>query len=198
MKKFALAIALCAATVTPTLAQTANSAPTFSGPHADITVGWNRGTAKDVLPGTGEQRKSGVAVRGSAGYDIAIGDGGIIGAEVGLSSGGRNIEAVRGGSRMTIDPRFSIDAAARVGVKPIQDLLLYGKAGWAMQRINANLSQTSGAGMTERTTEHGFLWGGGAQVALSPNLSLKAEYNRVKFNDDYSRSRIMGGVSYNF
>lgn len=67
-----------------------------------------------------------------------------------------------------------------------------------MQRVTASLAQTGGATVTGRDTEHGFLWGGGARVALSRNVSLKAEYDRVKFNDYYKRSRLMGGLSFNF
>ena len=83
MKKAALAFALFAATATPALAQTAGSAPTFSGGHVDVTAGWNRGTTKDVLPGPGDRHshKSGVAVRGSAGYDVPLGNSAIVGAE---------------------------------------------------------------------------------------------------------------------
>lgn len=200
MKKAALAFALFAATATPALAQTAGSAPTFSGGHVDVTAGWNRGTTKDVLPGPGDRHshKSGVAVRGSAGYDVPLGNSAIVGAEVGIGTGGRDIDTVRGTSRFTVDPGLTLDAAARVGVKPSSGLLLYGKAGWAMQRVRATLAQPVGTAITGRDTEHGFLWGGGAQFALSQNVSLKAEYDRVRFNDYYARSRVMGGLSFNF
>ena len=200
MKKVALAFALFAATATPALAQTAGTTPTFTGAHVDVTAGWNRGTTKDVLPGPGDQRsrKSDVAVRGSAGYDVALGDSAIVGAEIGIGSGGRDIQTIRGNNLFTVDPRLTVDAAARFGVKPSDGLLVYGKAGRAMQRVTASLAQTGGAAVTGRDTEHGFLWGGGAQVALSRNVSLKAEYDRVKFNDYYKRSRLMGGLSFNF
>lgn len=137
-------------------------------------------------------------MRGSAGYDVALGDSAIVGAEIGIGSGGRDIQTIRGNDLFTVDPRLTVDAAARFGVKPSDGLLVYGKAGWAMQRVTASFAQTGGATVTGRDTEHGFLWGGGAQVALSRNVSLKAEYDRVKFNDYYKRSRLMGGLSFNF
>lgn len=200
MKNLVLALALCTATAAPALAQAADPASTFTGAHVDVSAGWNRGSARDVLPGAtnARARKSGVALRIGGGYDLALGNSVIIGAEAGIGTGGRDIRIVRGGARYVVNPGVTVDAAARAGVKPVQDVLLYGKAGWAMQSVRTSLTAATGTTTARRSTEHGFLWGLGAQVALTEKLSLKAEYDRVKFNQSYTRSRMMGGLSLNF
>ncbi|WP_447725707.1 outer membrane protein [Sphingomonas koreensis] len=178
-------------------------APTFTGPRVGVSVGMNTGKDKNVLPGPGEtgSRKKGVIVRGTVGYDVPISENAIIGAEVGIATGGRDIVTRNGTLSYRTDPGLTLDASGRVGFKPTEQLLLFGKAGWAMQRVTT--ARTSGSGAVSTTvstkgTEHGFLWGAGAEYALTPNMALRADFDRVRFNDHYSRTRVMGGVNFRF
>ena len=119
------------ASLAPGSAFAQSAAPTFTGPHVAIMGGWNQNQDKKVLTGTGNdsEKKGGVVVRGAIGYDHAIGDLGIIGAELGIATGGRAVTTNSGGSTYRTDPNISFDATARAGVKPIDNLLLFGKAG---------------------------------------------------------------------
>lgn len=198
-KQFPVVLAaIAAAAAIPTIASAQTAAPTFSGPHIGVSAGWNQGRVDE---GTGSARlrdnQSGVAVRGAAGYDVAIGNSAIIGAEIGIASGGRDIIATRGANRYRVDPGVALDASARIGVKPTSALLVYGKAGWAAERVKTSLTNGTRT-IAGKSTEHGFLWGGGLEVAMSKNVSLKAEYDRVSFNDQYKRNRLLGGVNFRF
>jgi len=177
--------------------------PTFTGPRVGASIGLNKGADKNVLPGPGEtgSRKKGVIVRGTVGYDVPLSEKLIVGAEIGAATGGRDIVTKNGTSGYRTDPGFTLDASGRLGVKPSEQLLLFGKAGWAMQRVTTDRTSRSGAAtatVTTKGTEHGFLWGAGAEYALTPRTSLRADFDRVKFNEHYSRSRILGGVSFRF
>lgn len=175
------------------------NAPSFTGPRVGASIGINKGKDKDVLPSPGETgaRKKSVVVRGTGGYDLPIGKNAILGAEVGIATCGRDIVTRGGASTYRTDPGLTLDAIARVGFKPSEQLLLFGKGGWAMQRVTT--SQTTGnTTVSVKGTERGFLWGAGAEYALTPNMALRAEFDHVKFNDHYSRSRVLGGVNLHF
>lgn len=178
-------------------AQTA--APAFTGPHVDGQIGLNRAKDKNVLsaPGDTGSRKQSPILRGAAGYDLPISENAIIGAEVSVATGGRDLVTKNGAVTYRTDPGFTLDATTRIGFKPHEQLLLFGKAGWAMQRVTVGktIDKTT---VSTKGTEHGMLWGIGAEYALTPKVALRTELDRVKFNERYSRSRIMSGVSLRF
>jgi outer membrane immunogenic protein len=64
-------------------------------------------------------------------------------------------------------------------VKPTNNLLIFGKAGWARQNVRTRLKQDGAPTISSRGTEHGFLWGGGAAYALSKNVSLRADFDHM-------------------
>ena len=198
MKRTVLALSLAASAISPAMAQTADdNTPTFTGPHVGVSVGWNRGTDKKVLPGVEHANRSGVAVRGNVGYDLPIGNSAIIGGEFGIGSGGRDITTTQGSSRYVTHPGLTLDATARVGVKPVDKLLLFAKGGWGFQRVQTRLA-TLGGTSVEKHGEHGFLWGAGAEYAVSKNVALRADFDRVSFNDHYKRTRLMAGINFRF
>lgn len=187
------------ASLAPGSAFAQSAAPTFTGPHVAVMGGWNQNQDKKVLTGTGNdsEKKGGVVVRGAIGYDHAIGDLGIIGAELGIATGGRAVTTSSGGSTYRTDPNISFDATARAGVKPIDNLLLFGKAGWSMQRVGTRLATPTGT-LTSKDTGHGFLWGGGAELSVHQNVSLRVDFDRVSFSDHYARNRVLGGLNFRF
>lgn len=197
MKRIVLALALGATTMGTAHAQ--DAAPSFTGPRVGISAGWNQGTDKQVLPGPGEtgSKKSGIAVRGVVGYDAPIGNFVTLGGELGVGIGGRDIVTRNATQQYRTDPGITFDASARLGVKPTNNVLLFGRAGWAMQRVKTTL--TNGAvSVTDKDTEHGFLFGGGAELAVTQNVALRVDYDRTNFSDHYKRNRVMGGVSVRF
>ncbi|PZR51415.1 MAG: hypothetical protein DI537_56695, partial [Stutzerimonas stutzeri] len=50
----------------------------------------------------------------------------------------------------------------------------------------------------DRSSEHGVLFGGGVEYALTDHIGLRGEFDRVSFNDRYKRNRAMAGISYRF
>ncbi|MBB4096801.1 outer membrane beta-barrel protein [Sphingomonas kyeonggiensis] len=187
------------ASLAPAVAFAQSSEPSFTGPHVAISGGWNQNQDKKVLTGTSKDSRSrgGIAVRGAAGYDIGIGRMAIVGGEVGIATGGRDVVTRRGTSSYRTDPRLTLDATARVGIKPVDNVLLFGKAGWAMQNVRTRLATTTGS-LSSKSTEHGFLWGAGAELAVTRNVALRADFDRVSFNDHYRRNRVLAGVNVRF
>ncbi|WP_447725705.1 MlaA family lipoprotein [Sphingomonas koreensis] len=177
----------------------AGGAPTFTGPRVGASIGFNRSAGRHILPGPDEAggHKIGVILRGSVGYDLPVGAKVIAGAEVGAATGGRDIVTQRGNLHYRIDPGFTLDASARLGVKPSAQLLLFGKAGWAMQRVTT-VRTIDDITIATKGTRHGFLWGVGAEYALAPGMALRAEFDHVKFNDRYSRIRLLSGIGFRF
>lgn len=197
--KNALLVLAAATVMTPVAASAQTAGPTFSGPYIGVSAGWNQGSEKNVLPGPGgtSEKRSGVAVRGSAGYDVAVGEHALVGAEVGVATGGRDIQTNNVGNGYRTNPKIALDAAARIGVKPVDRLLLFGKVGWGFQRVQTTLS-TPTATFDRNSSENGLLFGGGAEVAVTKNVALKVDYDRTSFNDHYKRDRVLGGVSFRF
>jgi len=187
------------ALMVPAMASAQTSGETFSGPYIGVQGGWNQGQDEDVLSGPGRTgaKKSGVVARGIVGYGHAIGEHVIIGAEAGIATGGRDISTVNGTTRHLTDPGITLDAAARIGVKPIDNVMLFGKGGWAFQRVTTSLTTADGS-LTSKSSEHGILFGGGVEVGVTPNVALRAEFDRVSFNDNYKRNRALAGVSLRF
>lgn len=197
MKKY-LSLA-CLALLVPATAFAETSAPTFSGPYVGIQGGWNQGHDKDVLSGPGRtgDKRSGFAVRGMLGYGHALGQHAIIGAEAGIATGGRDITTDNGVNRHVTDPGITLDAAARIGLKPTENIMLFGKAGWSFQRVKTEMITPAGT-LRDKSSEHGILFGGGVELAVSSNVSLRAEFDRVSFDDHYKRNRALVGASLRF
>lgn len=170
----------------------------FTGPRVGASIGLNTGIDKNVLPAPEtKSKKKGVVIRGTAGYDIPIGERAIVGAEVSIATGGRDITTKRNNLTYKTDPNFTLDAVGRIGFVPTEGLLLFGKAGWAMQKVTTART-TGNTTVSMKGTEHGVLWGAGAEIAMGPRTAFRVEYDRVKFNEHYSRNRVLGGISLRF
>jgi len=171
-----------------------------SGFHAGISLGWQRAQNRNVplAPDvTASSKRSSVTVRGYLGYDLPVGDAVVVGGELGIASGGRDIETRVGNDRFTTNPGISFDLAGRIGVKPASGLMLFAKAGWAAQRVRTT-RVIDDLTINGRRTEHGFLYGAGAQVRLTDGVSLRAEFDRVSFSDRYRRNRALAGIDFAF
>lgn len=170
----------------------------FTGARVGMSIGQQGSVDRDVPPGPNiEVKRKSLIVRGTAGYDVAIGDLAIIGAEINIANGGRAITSRNVGGTYRTDPKLAADLSGRVGIVPATGLLLFGKAGWAMQRITT--VQVAGNKMVStKATEHGLLWGAGAEVAVSPRNAVRVEFDKANFNPHYSRTRLMGGMTFRF
>lgn len=177
----------------------ATETPTFTGLRIGGSIGLNMANDRHALPNPGDAgaRRKGMIVRGTVGYDLPLGKNVIVGAEIGISTGGPALRVHDDVSSYQSDPGFSLDASARLGRKLSPELLVFGKMGWAMQRVTTVWSGGQHT-RTDRSTENGLFWGAGAEYALLPRTALRVEFDRVKFDRDYSRNRILGGISIRF
>ena len=192
-------LALAAAMIAPVAALAQDGESSFTGPYAGVSIAATEAQLRNA-PGVGARNdadRGGVAVRGFAGYNLGLTDKVIVGGEVGIASGGHTVAANNAGNRYAIQPRVSLDAVARVGFKPTERRMVFGKAGWAFQRISTDVT-TAGALVRDRSSEHGVLFGGGVEYALTDHIGLRGEFDRVSFNDRYKRNRAMAGISYRF
>ena len=108
------------------------------------------------------------------------------------------------GSRSAADPRFCVKAGrdlyvgGRVGTVVGGRSLLYAKAGYTNARVK--LTQDGGTGQItlDRTALDGVRVGGGAEVALSQNTFLKAEYRYSNYEAGLERHQVVGGFGVRF
>lgn len=149
--------------------------------------------------GTLDAKRNGIGVRGFAGYDAAIGRMAIVGAEVGVGTGGRTSDQLSiGGGRYRVDPGLTYDVTARAGLVPTTGLLIYGRTGYRWLRTTQTITgQATGNGST-KVTEKGFTYGGGLEYALNPNLSLRAEFNRTNYDRTFKQNKVSVGAAIRF
>jgi outer membrane immunogenic protein len=147
---------------------------------------WASGTLTDNLTGasfTGNH--SGVIGGGTAGYNWQVSpifvvgfEGTFDGTSIGKTSDtvvvpilGRPT-AVQG----SIGTNWVSTLAARVGIAQ-NNILYYAKGGGGWADNSASLTNTiTGASVSTSNTRSGWLVGGGIEYAVSPNWTIKAEY----------------------
>lgn len=135
--------------------------------------------------------------RGYLGYDIQTDSNIVLGVELGLGGGGRSFDHKVGTTTVKTDPGLTVDASARLGYAVGNTVLVFGKAGWARQNfdLTATPRAVGAKPVTTKLKEDGLLFGGGAEIALSPSLAIRGEFDHVKFSDDIKRNRwLLGGV----
>ena len=177
-----------------------NSDKAFDGPKIGVSAGINR-TSIDK-PVAGETAKLDMAKksfdwRGYVGYDIQTDSNIVLGVELGLGGGGKTFSQRVGATDVKTNPSRSFDATARAGYAVGNRVLVFGKAGWARQNfdLTATPRAVGGKAVTTKIKEDGLLFGGGAEVAISPSFAIRGEFDHVKFSDDVKRNRLLlGGV----
>ena len=104
-----------------------------------------------------------------------------------------------GGDRIAIASRHAYGIAGRVGYEVTDDVLLYGRVGWARTRF-------SGLEPTGRTSLDGIRFGGGAEYAVTGNIALRSEFTRTDYERkrsgdrrfDPAQNRLTLGIGYRF
>ncbi|MFM9851405.1 MAG: outer membrane protein [Sphingomonadaceae bacterium] len=170
----------------------------LAGPHIGVDV------VRDALEAnqptsTRNASRRGFGGRINAGYDAVIGDIALIGAEIGIGTGGRTVDqASLAGGRYRVNPGITYDATARLGIAPGGGFALYGRAGYRWLRTEQSVTGQTLGNFSRKVTEKGFTYGGGAEYAVSPNFSLRAEFNRTKFSRDLRQNKISLGAAIRF
>lgn len=173
----------------------------FDGPKIGVSAGIGRTSIdKPVAGETARLDDSNKSFdwRGYLGYDVQTDSNIVLGVELGLGGGGRTFDRKVGATSVKTNPGRTFDASARVGYALGNRALLFGKAGWARQNFDLTATSRAVGGPKPATTkikEDGFLFGGGAEVALTPAFAIRGEFDRVKFSDEVKRDRfLLGGV----
>ena len=188
----------------PALAQ--EKAP-FTGPRADIMLGY------DHLGGNnGNPDADGFDYVGNIGYDAQLGSV-IVGIE-GEAGGSTAKKSFFDGSgdrlRLKADRDLYIGARAGIAVRPTT--LLYVKGGYTNQRIKEELTLGEGGGVFDtHATLDGWRVGAGVEQKFSmfgPGGYVKAEYRYSNYGNanfqgqnsdvDYDRHQVLAGVGVRF
>jgi len=205
MKLFSLVAGLLvlAPAIACAQARDVHDAPTFGGIKvgADIDYRWME--AEYSLPRIAsdiDRKKGGIGYRAHVGYDAQIGNMMVIGAEGGISRGGKTLSVASVTGDYSIKPSWSWDISGRVGVLAAPTVLLYGRVGysWLRVREKTDFRAITSKDLDTSATEKGFLYGGGIETAVSPGLFVRAEYNRINYHDGLKTSRASLGVSAGF
>lgn len=148
---------------------------------------------------TRDADRRGFGGRINAGYDIVLGNIALIGAEIGVGTGGRTVDqASLSGGRYRVDPGLTYDATARLGIAPGGGFALYGRAGYRWLKTGQSVTGQTLGNFSRKVTEKGFTYGGGAEYAVSSAVSLRAEFNRTNFSRDLSQNKISLGAAFRF
>lgn len=185
--------------LTPLTAHAQDQEPSdLSGFHIGVDV--SRDSLRANQPtSTRQQSRQGIGGRANVGYDAVIGNVVLVGAEIGVGTGGRTVDqASLAGGRYLVNPGLTYDATARLGIAPGGSFALYGRAGYRWLRTDQSVTGQTTGNATRKVTERGFTYGAGIEYAASKNFSLRAEYNRTKFNDNLRQNKISIGAAVRF
>lgn len=175
----------------------------FTGPKVGIEAGYDSNNASKILPGTTVRTKEaagGPSVRGFVGYDVALDQAIVLGAEFGIGAGGRESAIPFATGSYSLSPRLTYDLTGRIGFVPTPGVLLYGRAGvrW-LKTTRETISTVPAQAVAERNrTNAGLTYGVGAEFALAPKLTLRTEFNHARYNRDLNQNKISIGAAYHF
>ncbi|MDB5712636.1 MAG: porin family protein [Sphingomonadales bacterium] len=197
---------LASALATPALAQ--ERAP-FTGPHVEVTGGWDRLTGQDGNGG----HKDGFLYGVGAGYDAQVG-GVILGIE-GEATDSTN--KLRGNSVFVAGDSDRIKAGrdlyigARLGYAVAPATLLYVKGGYTNARFSERYDDGAGNVSHDHATADGYRIGAGVEQKFNvfgPGGFVKAEYRYSNYKNinygssnidaDFDRHQVVGSVGVRF
>jgi outer membrane immunogenic protein len=198
----------------------AASAEPFNGPYVGAQIGWqqDKANASWVLPvddGTGvvtqtrfndSRNKSAFAGGIFAGYNAKVNPTIVLGGEVGLDFGGKDMAV---GPVAGVKAKNTWSALAKAGALVTPQTLLYVKGGYE----NARFDFRNGA-YTIGSSRDGWSIGGGGEYAFTDNVMARLEYRYSEFGDPsdswraigytpvddgkLKRHQVMVGLSYQF
>lgn len=194
-----VAVLAMLATAAPALAQ--DRAP-FTGPSVGIEGGYSELHFALEFEETDAQgqllsredryhRAHGIGGGAFAGYDIAISKRGRLGAEVGVSAGGRTNTATFGGASYSQAPRYGAHLAVRAGYAVTPRLMGYALTGYGGNRYRIR----DGLGIgDENAWGSSFIVGAGAEYRASPRIGARLQLPHVD-NQTWS---VFAGVPIRF
>lgn len=223
MNKFcAILAAGSALTTTSAFAQEASPAANFEGPRIEALVGYdNHRSGSEVdIDDTRDLKQSidGVTYGVGVGYDAAVSDQMIIGAEAEINessaSWDNNNDQPNVFNLGRVNAGRDIYVGGRIGYAASPSTLIYAKAGYTNARYT--LQGTDGTtNLRQRLDTDGYRVGAGVEHKLGTNAFAKVEYrysnysegefdfngnapDSSRFEIDTDRHQIMTGVGYRF
>ena len=171
----------------------------LSGPKVGVEVTRDANQIRQA-GGTLDANRNGFGVRGFAGYDMAIGNVAVIGGEIGIGKSGRTSDqaSLLAGGRYRVDPGLTYDATARIGFIPAEGFMVYGRGGYRWLKTKQVISGQATGNGTTKVTEKGFTYGGGLEYAVTPNIGLRAEFNRTNYDRNFKQNKISMGATFRF
>jgi outer membrane immunogenic protein len=197
---------LASAIATPALAQ--ERAP-FTGPHVELTGGWDRLTGKDGDGG----HKDGFVGGVGAGYDAQVGPV-ILGieGEATVSSNklrANNVFVTGDSSSVTADRDLYVGGRVGFAVRP--QTLIYAKGGYTNARFGERYNDGLGNSTGGHANADGWRVGAGVEqklTAFGPGGFVRAEYRYSNYrnlnigdsniNTDFDRHQVVGSVGVRF
>ena len=179
-------------------------AQNFDGPSVGFQAGWVENKVRNTETDLGsiaiDKTKDSAVIGGFVGYDKEIGNF-VIGGEAGLSFGTSDTLSSGGGSnQVLLNPKRSFDLSARAGYLVTPKTLVYGRGGYANERLNVTTIPSTG---TEGESEDrdGWLVGGGVERKVTDKLSARVEYRYSDLSEGdglYDRHQVLTGVTFRF
>lgn len=171
----------------------------LQGPHIGIDVVRDSNEARQPTSTTDASR-NGFGGRAHVGYDAVLGDIILVGAEIGVGLGGKTVDqaSIVQPGRYKINPGLTYDATARLGFSPVNGLAIYGRGGYRWLRVKESITGQTTGNFSRKQTEKGLTYGGGIELAVSENFSLRGEFNRTKFNKNFRQNKVSLGASIRF
>ena len=183
MKKLILA-AIAAATVmvaTPALASD------FTGLHVEARVGADKIKVDTGAKVAGVLTASGVSYGIGVGYDTQVLPRVVVGVDAAFD-GSTADGSFKG---LNVHGKNSLELTARAGFKVGDSVLAYGRVGYVRRVTNLKFANVS-------STDSGFLYGGGAELAVTDHVFVNAEYRTTNFGNTYVAHQFLGSVGYRF
>ncbi|MET0587851.1 MAG: porin family protein [Novosphingobium sp.] len=210
------------ATTSAAFAQKATPAANFEGPRIEALIGYDNhrsGSSADFDDDLDlKQSIDGVTYGAGIGYDFAIGDQMIIGAEAEItdsSAGWDNNNSQPNVFNLgRVNAGRDIYVGGRIGYAASPTTLLYAKAGYTNARYNVQGTDGS-TSLNEHLDTDGYRIGAGVEHKLGTNAFVKLEYrysnysegeidfardipDSSRFDIDTDRHQVVAGVGYRF
>lgn len=190
-----VATSAIACTAMPAAAQERDS---FTGPRVEANAGYDVTHADDGVAATPNSLKT-ARIGGVVGYDIALTDKIVIGAEAGagFALAGDIDTQLSPTSRLRLTAGRDLEASLRIGYKVTPKTLVFVKGGYANSQYR--LTSTVGATTTKaHTNEDGWRAGAGVEQMINDHIYAKAEYRYTDYGDDVHRHQALIGLGYRF
>ncbi|WP_293882484.1 outer membrane beta-barrel protein [Sphingomonas sp.] len=206
MRTIFTAALLASAFVTPALAQ--GHAP-FTGPHVEVTGGWDRLTGSNGNGGHNDGFVYGVG----AGYDAQVG-GVILGIEGEATDSTNKVRArnvLVTGDNARVSAGRDLYIGGRIGYAVAPATLLYVKGGYTNARFGERYDNGAGTISGGHANADGYRVGAGVEQKFNvfgPGGFVKAEYRYSNYKNlnvgdanidtDFDRHQVVGSIGVRF